>query len=135
MKKVFNDRWIGAVTSWKRSTNAKAEMTAEGKKPIPPAQQVRQRLLEFRTGWRFYPSSRTTHWSSSTHWQQSRDWKSNRSWDSWQTSSWTEQYFSLFRDVISLAGNSISWQSTGCADRHTYRAPHFLMHSSCTVVS
>ena len=41
---------------------------------------------------------------------------------------------SLFRDVISLAGNLnlISWQSTGCVDRHTYRASHFLMHSCCT---
>ena len=41
-------------------------------------------------------------------------------------------FSSLFRDVISLAGNLISWQSTGGVDRHTYRAPHFLMHSCCT---
>ena len=41
----------------------------------------------------FYPSSRTTHSSSSSHCQQSSDWKTNRSWDSWRTSSWTEQSF------------------------------------------
>ena len=70
----------------------------------PPAQQVGQRLgqqfegleeydyrLEPRTGRRFYPSSRTTHSSSSSHWQRSSGSKSNRSWGSWQTSSWTEQ--------------------------------------------
>ena len=67
-------------------------------------------------------SSRTTHSSSSSHWQQS------------ETSSWTEQYFSsLFRDVITLAGNLISWQSTGGVDRHTYRTPHVLMHSFCAI--
>ena len=47
--------------------------------------------LEPRTGWRFHPSSRTTHSSSSSHCQQNSDWKSNGSWDSWETSSWTEQ--------------------------------------------
>ena len=84
-----------------------------GNTPIPLAQQVTQRLdqqfegleeydyrLEPRTGWRFYPSSRTTHSSPSSHWQQSSDWKWNRSWDSWQTSS---------------------WQSTAGADRHLPR--------------
>ena len=33
--------------------------------------------------------------------------------------------------VISLAGNLISWQSTGSVDRYTCRTPHFLMHSRC----
>ena len=78
--------------------------------------------LEPRTGWRFYPSSRTTHSSSSSHWQPSSDWKSTWSWDSWQTSSWTGQYFSLSRDVISLAGNLISWQSmVVCRQTHLPR--------------
>ena len=46
----------------------------------------------------------------------------------------SEQFFpSLFRDVVSLAGNLISWQSTGGVDRHTYRAPNFLMYSCCAV--
>ena len=43
--------------------------------------------------------------------------------------------FFLFTDVISLAENVISWQSTGGADRYTCRTPHFLMHSRCTLVS
>ena len=42
-------------------------------------------------------------------------------------------FASLFRDVISFSGDLISWQPTGCVDRHTYRALHILMHSSCTV--
>ena len=78
------------------------EITGEGKKPIPPGQQVRQRLqfegleeddnrLDHSSGWRFYPSSRTTHSSSSSQWQPSSDWKSTWSLDSWQASSWTEQ--------------------------------------------
>ena len=114
MQKVFKDHWISAVTFLKRSKNAKrlydehTPITGDGNKPIPLAQQVRQRLdqqfegleeygcrLEPRTGWPFHLSSRTTHSSSSSHWQQSSDWKSNRSWDSWQTSSWTEQFFFL----------------------------------------
>ena len=40
--------------------------------------------------------------------------------------------FSLFRAVISLAGNLISWQSAEGVDRHTYRAEHIF---SCTVVA
>ena len=43
-------------------------------------------------------------------------------------------FSSLFRDIILLAGNLTSWQSTEGVDRHTYRAPHFLMHS-CWAVS
>ena len=43
--------------------------------------------------------------------------------------------FVLFRDVTSLTGNLISWQSTGCVDRYTWRTPHFLMHSRCTACS
>ena len=79
------------------------ERTGEGNRPIPPAQQTRQRreqqfegldedkyTVDLRTGWRFYPSSRPTPSSSSTHWEQHDDWKSNKSWDSWRTSSWTE---------------------------------------------
>ena len=91
--------------------------------------------LEPRTRWPFYPSSRTTHSSSSSHWQQSSDWKSNRSWDSWQTSSWTEQIFSSCSEMSfrlpeiqspgNLRGNFV--------DRHTCRAPRFLMHSCCAV--
>ena len=41
-------------------------------------------------------------------------------------------FLQLFRDVNSIAGNLISWQSTGVCQQHTYRAPHFLMHSCCT---
>ena len=70
------------------------------------------------------PSSRTTQSSSSPHWQQSSDQKSNRSWDSWQTSSWTE---------LACLKLIISWRSTGGVDRHTKRAPHFLMHKCCAV--
>ena len=33
---------------------------------------------------------------------------------------------------FSLSGNFVSWQSMGCVDRHTFRAPHFLMHSCYT---
>ena len=136
-----------AKQTCKRLYQEHTAITGDGNKPIPPKQQVRQSrdqqfegLEEYdyrlgpRTGWRFYPSSRTTHSSSSSHWQKSSDWKSNRSWDSWQSSFWTEHFFpSLFRDVISLAGNLISWQSTECVDRHTYRALHFLMRSCCAV--
>ena len=43
-------------------------------------------------------------------------------------------FLQLFRDVILLARNLISWQSTRCVDRHTHRAPHLLMHSCCTDV-
>ena len=39
---------------------------------------------------------------------------------------------SLFRDVISLAGDLISWQSTGVCRQHTHRVHDFLMHSCCT---
>ena len=59
-------------------------ITGDGNKLILLGQQVRQRLdqqfegleeydylLEARTGWRYYPSSRTTHSSSSSHWQPS----------------------------------------------------------------
>ena len=55
----------------------------QGNKPVPPAQQIRQRrerqfegLDEYhyrvdpRTGWRFCLSSRTTPSSSSSHWEQ-----------------------------------------------------------------
>ena len=62
----------------KRLLDEHTAITGDGNKPISPAQQVRQRLdqqfegfeeydyrLELRTGWRFYPSSRTTHSSSS----------------------------------------------------------------------
>ena len=92
----------------KRLYDEHTAITGDGNKPIPPAQQGRQRLdqqfegleeyayrLKPRIGWRFYPSSRTTHSSSSSHWQQSSDLKSNRRWHSWQTSSWTEQFFFL----------------------------------------
>ena len=124
--------FIEAKQKCKRLCDEHTEITGEGNKPIPLAQQVRHRLdqqfegleeynyrLEPRTGVRFYPSSRTTHSSSSTHWQQSSHWKSNRKWDSWQTSSWTEQYFLLCSEM-SL--------------RLPDRAPHFLMHSRCTDV-
>ena len=40
----------------------------------------------------------------------------------------------IFLLVISLAGNLISWQSTGRVDRYTCRSPHSLMHSSCTAL-
>ena len=113
--------------------------SGDGNTPTPPGQQVRKRLdqqfegleeyderLDSSSRWRFYPSSRTTH-SSSSRWQLSSDWNSTWSWDSWQTSSWTEQLFFLllFRDVISLAGNLISWQSTGEGVNSTPTAHHF----------
>ena len=50
---------------------------------------------------------------------------------SWQTSPWTEQYFSLFRDVISFAGNAVSQQSTGVYT-DTPTAHHIF---SCRVVA
>ena len=58
----------------------------------------------------------------------------NKSWDSWRTSSWTEQQVFIFlvQVVISLAGNLLSWQSTGGVGRYTCRTPHFLMHRRCT---
>ena len=98
-----------AKQTMKRLYDEHTAITGDGNNPIPLGLQVRQRLdqpfegleeydyrLEPRTGWRFYPSSRTTHSSSSSNWQQSSDWTSNRTWDSWQTSSWTEQcFFSL----------------------------------------
>ena len=106
---VFKDHWINAVSLQKRSKNAEdcltntSKKTGEGNRPIPPAQQTRQRreqqfegldddkyTVDPRTGWRFYPSSRPTPSSSSTHWEQHDDWKSNKSWDSWRTSSWSE---------------------------------------------
>ena len=78
-------------------------ITGKGNKPIPPGQQVRQRLdqqfegleeceygLKASTGWRFYPSS-TMHSSSSPRRQPSSDLWSTWCWDSWKTSSWTEQ--------------------------------------------
>ena len=71
--------FIEAKQHCKRLYDEHAEITGEGNKPIPPAQQVRQRLdqqvegleaydyrLELRTGWRFCPSPRTTHSSSSS---------------------------------------------------------------------
>ena len=74
---------IEAKQTCKRLCDEHTAITGDGNKPIPPAQQVRQRLaqqfvgleeydyrLEPRTGWRFYPSFRTTHSSSSSHWQQ-----------------------------------------------------------------
>ena len=94
----------------KRLYHKFSAITGDGNKPIPPGQQqVRQRLdqrfegleeydyrLERRTGWRYYPSSRTTHSSLSSNWQSSSDGKSTWSWDSWQTSSWTEQQLFFF---------------------------------------
>ena len=56
----------------KRQRDEHTAINGHGNKPIPPGQQVRQRLdqqfegfeeydyrLEARTGWRYYPSSRT----------------------------------------------------------------------------
>ena len=76
----------------KRLCHEYTAITGSGNKPIPPAQQVRQRLdqqfegleaydyrLEASTGWRYYASSTTTHSSSSSHWQRSRGGKSKRS--------------------------------------------------------
>ena len=92
--------FIEAKQKCKRLHDEHPAMTGDGHKPIPPKQQVRQQLdqqfeglekydyrLEGRTGWRYYPSSRTTHSSSSSHWQPSSKWKSNRGWDPWQTLS------------------------------------------------
>ena len=96
--------FMEAKLKCKRLYDEHTAITGDGNKPIPLAQQVRQRLdqqfegleeydyrFEPRAGWRLYPSSKTTHSSSSAHWQQSSDWESNRSWDSWQTSFSTEQ--------------------------------------------
>ena len=100
--------FIEAKQKCKRLYDEHTAITGDVNKPIPLGQQVRQRLdqqfegleecdyrLEPRTGWRYYPSSKTTHSSSSSHWQPSSDWKSTWSWDSCQTSCWTEQYFFL----------------------------------------
>ena len=140
--------FIEAKHKCKRLYDEHTEITGDGIKPILPAQQVRQRLdqlfegleqydcrLEPRAGWRLHPSSRTTHPSSSSHWQQKSDWKSNRSWDSWQTSSWTEQYFSFFffAQRCHFACRRFNFLAVdGGADRHTYRAPPSLTHSRCT---
>ena len=123
----------------KRLYDEHAAITGDRNKPIPPGQQVWQRLdrqfegleeydcrLEARTGWRFYPSSRTTHSSSSSHWQPSSDWKSNRSWGSWQTSSWTEQYFFFFVQRCYFACLKFNLLAIdGACRQHTYRAPRF----------
>ena len=109
-EKLFKDQWTSALIfieakhKCKRLHDEYTATTGEGNKPIPPAQQIRQRrarqyegLDEYnfrvgpRTGWRFYPSSTTTPSSSSSHWEQHDDWKSNKSWGSRRTSSWTEQ--------------------------------------------
>ena len=90
--------------------------------------------LNARTGWRFYPSCRTTHASSSSNWQPSSDWKSNWSRDSWQTSSWTEQYFFFF-NCSEMSFRLPEIESPGnrrVCRQHTHRAPHLLMHSCCT---
>ena len=72
--------FIEAKRQCKRLYDEHTAITGDGNKTIPPAQQVRQRLdqqFESLEEWRFYPSYRTTHSSSSSHWQQSGDWKSN----------------------------------------------------------
>ena len=66
--------FIEAQQKCKRLHDEHTAITGDGHKPIPPAQQVRQQFdqqfegleeydyrLEPRTGWRCYPSSRTTH--------------------------------------------------------------------------
>ena len=124
-------------------------ITGHRNKPIPPGQQVRQRLdqqfegleekdyrLEPRTGWRFYPSSRTTHSSSSSNWHQTATGSQFESGIRGKHHPRLNNNISfLFRVIISLARNLISWQSTVCVNRHIYCAPHFLMHSCCTGVS
>ena len=70
--------FIEAKQKSKRLYDEHTEITGEESKPIPLAQQVRQRLdqqfeglkehntrFEPRTGWQFYPSSRPTHSSGS----------------------------------------------------------------------
>ena len=53
-----------------------------------------------RTGWRLYPSTRPTSSSSSAYWEQHDDWKSNQSWDSWRSSTWTELWEFVCREVL-----------------------------------
>ena len=85
----------------KRPYDEHTAITGDGNKPSPPAQPVRQKQA-WSTIWRPRRNTitSTTHSSSSSHSQQSSDWKSNRSWDSWPTSSWTEQDFSVFFFVL-----------------------------------
>ena len=94
--------FIEAIQKCKRLCAEHTAITGDGDKPIPLQQQVRQRLdqqfdgleeydyrLEPRAGWRFSPSSRTTH-SLRHQIGNKAATGSKRSWDSWQTSSWTE---------------------------------------------
>ena len=117
--------FIEAKHKCKRLYDEHREITGEGNKPIPPAQQVRQRLgqqfegleendcrLEPRTGWRFYPSAfifvnalAEKHRLEVSQIEAGIRGKHPPGLDS--------NFSSLFRDVISLAGNLNSWQSTG----------------------
>ena len=130
------------MTSWKRSKNGEDCLTNIQKSP---EKETNQSLLHNKSGNGFInnlkasntivqdghstlPPGRRIRLHLRHHIGNSSDGNSNRSRASWRR-SWTEQFFfsSFFRDVISLAGIIISWQSTG-VDRHTFRAPHFLMH-------
>ena len=136
-----------AKQTYKRLYHEYTAITGSGNKPIPP--QVRQRLgqqfggleehdyrLKASTGWRYYPSS-TTHSSSSSRWQPSSDLWSTWSWDSWISSSWTEQSFFLLNFLLytSLGNRWVRGREGEVCEQCTYRAPLFLMHSCCAVVS
>ena len=56
-----------------------------------------------------------------------------RSWDSWQTSSWTEQYFFFLVQRCHSACRKFSLLAIDGRCRQRHRAPHFLMHSCCAV--
>ena len=111
-QKVFKDHWISAVTLQRRSRHAKdctmsiqrsleveTNLLIQSNKSNRSAIQQFEGLdeydyrLEASTGWRHYPSS-TAHSSSSSssRWQPSSDLRSTWNWDSWESSSWCEQW-------------------------------------------
>ena len=130
----------------KRLHDEQTETTGEGNKPIPPAQQVRQRLdqqfegLEntitdlnlVHDGDPTLPPGRRIHLRHRTGSRTATGSQIEGGIRGKRHHGLNSNFSSLFRDVISLAGNLISCQSTEGVDGHTYRAPHFLMHSRCT---
>ena len=90
-----------AKHAYRRLYKGHVESNGQGNKSIHPAQQRRQNsqqqfdeheehacTVHRRTGWRYYPSTRS---SSSSQWQQNNEWKSKQRRDYWRSSTWTEQ--------------------------------------------
>ena len=107
-----------------RPYHERTAITGCGNTPIPPHQQVRQRLNQQFEGhgeysfgldssvWTYYVPA-TMHSSIFVIAMATEQLWSTWNWDSWDSSSWSEQFFLKFQmKDISLAGNLISWQST-----------------------